>query len=125
MRHNGHTPNSPPLPCQQSKPHFSSPTCTNNTFFSYPISILQLHTLQLFSTLYIFSFSKKITSKGTILQATLTITMDTTTQTQPLQDRPTNTHLSNVDKTDVKGKDLASMEYHRQVLQGKLDSGEK
>lgn len=51
--------------------------------------------------------------------------MDSTTQTQPLQDRPTNTHLSTVDKTDMKTGDLSSMEYHRQVLQGKLDSGEK
>lgn len=54
--------------------------------------------------------------------------MDTAaTQTQPLQDRPTNTHLSNanVDKTDLKPSDSSSMEYHRQMLQGKLDSGEK
>lgn len=46
-------------------------------------------------------------------------------QTQPLADRPTNTHLAGGDKTDVKGSDLSSMEYHRQVLQGKIESGEK
>lgn len=51
----------------------------------------------------------------------------TTTQVQPLADRSTNTHLgnNNVDKTDMKSADLSSMEYHRQVLQGKQDSGEK
>ncbi len=48
-----------------------------------------------------------------------------TSHTQPLQDRPTNTHLSNVDKPDAKTTDLSSMEYHRQMLQGKLDNGEK
>ncbi|KAJ5903382.1 Spo12 [Penicillium tannophilum] len=51
----------------------------------------------------------------------------TTTQVQPLADRSTNTHLANanVDKTDMKSADLSSMEYHRQTLQGKQDSGEK
>ncbi|KAJ5287178.1 Spo12 [Penicillium angulare] len=55
--------------------------------------------------------------------------MDATTQVQPLADRPTNTHLANtnnnVDKTDMKSADLSSMDYHRNVLQGKLDNGEK
>ncbi|KAJ5752028.1 Spo12 [Penicillium odoratum] len=53
--------------------------------------------------------------------------MDATTQMQPLADRSTNTHLANanVDKTDMKSADLSSMEYHRQMLQGKQDSGEK
>jgi hypothetical protein len=43
-------------------------------------------------------------------------------QAQPLADRPTNTHLSGAtDKTDLKGSsDISSMEYHRQVLQGKV-----
>lgn len=43
------------------------------------------------------------------------------TQTQPLADRSTNTHLG--EKTDLKG-DLSSMEYHRQVLQDKVASEE-
>lgn len=65
------------------------------------------------------------------------------TQTQPLADRPTNTHLSTTTSTDkmvdLKGStngsgsgsengsasDFQSMEYHRQILQGKLESGEK
>lgn len=50
---------------------------------------------------------------------------------QPLTDRSTNTHLaSNADHE--KAQDLKnapatinSMEYHRQVLQGKLESGDK
>jgi hypothetical protein len=46
--------------------------------------------------------------------------MDATTQSQPLADRSTNTHLANTDKTDLKGSDISSMEYHRQVLQGKV-----
>lgn len=52
--------------------------------------------------------------------------MDSTTQTQPLADRDTNTHLANAntDKSDMKA-DLSSMEYHRQALQGKLDKDEK
>jgi len=52
--------------------------------------------------------------------------MDSTTQTQPLADRDTNTHLANVnaDKSDMKA-DLSSMDCHRQTLQGKLDSNEK
>ncbi|KAJ5381293.1 uncharacterized protein N7496_003721 [Penicillium cataractarum] len=53
--------------------------------------------------------------------------MDSTTHAQPLADRPTNTHLANAssgDKSDLKG-DISSMDYHRQVLQGKLESGEK
>ncbi|KAJ5795096.1 Spo12 [Penicillium paradoxum] len=51
----------------------------------------------------------------------------TTTQTQPLADRSTNTHLGNAgDKTDLKGSsDISSMEYHRQVLQGKVASEEQ
>ncbi|KAJ5689140.1 hypothetical protein N7462_003532 [Penicillium macrosclerotiorum] len=51
-----------------------------------------------------------------------------TTQAQPLADRPTNTHLANAntgDKSDLKAADLSSMEHHRQILQGKLESGEK
>ncbi|KAJ5099779.1 Spo12 [Penicillium argentinense] len=53
--------------------------------------------------------------------------MDATTQAQPLADRPTNTHLANAntDKTDLKAADISSMEHHRQVLQDKLESGEK
>ncbi|CAP96655.1 hypothetical protein E8E15_006423 [Penicillium rubens] len=50
--------------------------------------------------------------------------MDVTTQAQPLADRSTNTHLS-ADKTDLKGSDISSMEYHRQVLQGKVVSEEQ
>jgi hypothetical protein len=51
--------------------------------------------------------------------------MDSTTQTQPLADRDTNTHLTSTnDKSDMKA-DLSSMEYHRQTLQGKLDGDEK
>lgn len=53
--------------------------------------------------------------------------MDATTQAQPLADRSTNTHLANAntDKTDLKAADLSSMEHHRQVLQGKVESDEK
>ncbi|OQE17038.1 hypothetical protein PENSTE_c022G01314 [Penicillium steckii] len=56
--------------------------------------------------------------------------MDATTHAQPLADRPTNTHLANVNvnndlKTDIKSADLSSMEQHRQMLQDKLDNGEK
>lgn len=56
--------------------------------------------------------------------------MDATTHAQPLADRPTNTHLANVNvnndlKTDLKSADLSSMEQHRQMLQDKLDNGEK
>lgn len=56
--------------------------------------------------------------------------MDATTHAQPLADRPTNTHLANVNvnsdlKTDLKSADLSSMEHHRQMLQDKLDNGEK
>ncbi|KAJ5495394.1 hypothetical protein N7539_000510 [Penicillium diatomitis] len=54
--------------------------------------------------------------------------MDSTTaHTQPLADRPTNTHLANAssgDKFDSKA-DLSSMDFHRQALQAKLDGGEK
>jgi hypothetical protein len=53
--------------------------------------------------------------------------MDSTSHAHPLADRPTNTHLANAnsgDKSDLKG-DVSSMDYHRQVLQGKLESGEK
>ncbi|RLL99992.1 hypothetical protein CFD26_108344 [Aspergillus turcosus] len=56
--------------------------------------------------------------------------MDSTTSA-PLADRSTNTHLAaNQDKvTDLKSAsgnlDLASMEYHRSVLQGKLQNGDK
>lgn len=45
--------------------------------------------------------------------------MDATTQAQPLADRSTNTHLA-TDKTDLKGSDISSMEYHRQILQDKV-----
>ncbi|CAI7609971.1 hypothetical protein N7527_009559 [Penicillium freii] len=52
--------------------------------------------------------------------------MDATTQAQPLADRSTNTHLTSAsDKTDLKGSDISSMEYHRQVLQGKVTSEEQ
>lgn len=58
--------------------------------------------------------------------------MDATTHAQPLADRPTNTHLANAnvnananDKTDLKSADLSSMEQHRQMLQDKLESGDK
>lgn len=53
--------------------------------------------------------------------------MDPTTHAQPLADRSTNTHLANAssgDMSDLKG-DISSMDYHRQVLQGKLETGEK
>lgn len=53
----------------------------------------------------------------------------TTTATQPLTDRSTNTHLQpSTDKlNDLKSApaNMTSMEYHRQVLQGKLENGEK
>lgn len=48
--------------------------------------------------------------------------MDAATS-QPLADRPTNTHLASTTTTDKKG-DL-SMDYHRQMLQGKLESDDK
>ncbi|KAI9924441.1 hypothetical protein ASPWEDRAFT_167419 [Aspergillus wentii DTO 134E9] len=49
------------------------------------------------------------------------------TQTQPLADRSTNTHLNNEKLNDLKNApaNMNSMEYHRQVLQGKIDSGDK
>lgn len=98
--------------------HFSSPTGTNNTFSSYPISI-ESCSLPLPTEL-----QEKL--KLVLLSSFTYQTMDaSTSQTQPLQDRPTNTHLSNVDKTDAKTTDLSSMDYHRQMLQGKLDNGEK
>ncbi|KAJ5851595.1 uncharacterized protein N7529_010980 [Penicillium soppii] len=51
--------------------------------------------------------------------------MDPTTA-QPLADRSTNTHLAGAtDKTDLKGSDISSMEYHRQVLQGKVAGDEQ
>ncbi|KAJ5343127.1 hypothetical protein N7541_007808 [Penicillium brevicompactum] len=50
--------------------------------------------------------------------------MDATTQAQPLADRSTNTHLG-TDKTDLKGSDISSMEYHRQVLQDKVAGEEQ
>ncbi|KAJ5134613.1 Spo12 [Penicillium atrosanguineum] len=52
--------------------------------------------------------------------------MDSTTHTQPLADRDTNTHLANanIDKSDMKA-DLSSMEQHRQTMQGNLDGDEK
>ncbi|KAJ5512336.1 Spo12 [Penicillium fimorum] len=51
--------------------------------------------------------------------------MDATTQAQPLADRSTNTHLNASDKTDLKGSDISSMEYHRQVLQDKVTGEEQ
>lgn len=53
----------------------------------------------------------------------------TTTPTQPLADRSTNTHLQpNPEKLhDLKSApaNMTSLEYHRQVLHGKLENGEK
>lgn len=49
--------------------------------------------------------------------------MDTATS-QPLADRPTNTHLANTTTTTDKKGDL-SMDYHRQMLQGKLENADK
>lgn len=56
----------------------------------------------------------------------------------PLADRPTNTHLNNTNNMnnntvshekidDLKSApaNLNSLEYHRQVLQGKLEEGDK
>ena len=48
----------------------------------------------------------------------------------PLADRPTNTHLLFHAKDEKRADDLkanmsSSLEYHRQVLQGKLENGEK
>lgn len=46
----------------------------------------------------------------------------------PLTDRSTNTHLANAEKAqELKNApaNMNSMEYHRAVLQGKLDSGDK
>ncbi|KAF7588193.1 hypothetical protein BBP40_006012 [Aspergillus hancockii] len=46
----------------------------------------------------------------------------------PLTDRSTNTHLVNTDKANelkAAPAKINSMEYHRQVLQGKIDSGDK
>ncbi|RJE23326.1 Spo12 family [Aspergillus sclerotialis] len=56
--------------------------------------------------------------------------MDSTaTATQPLTDRSTNTHLqpSTEKLNDLKAApaNMTSMEYHRQVLHGKLENGEK
>lgn len=56
--------------------------------------------------------------------------MDATTA--PLADRSTNTHLANSTVSHEKIDDLKnappnlnSLEYHRQVLQGKLEEGDK
>ncbi|KAB8275012.1 Spo12 family-domain-containing protein [Aspergillus minisclerotigenes] len=46
----------------------------------------------------------------------------------PLADRSTNTHLVNTEKANelkTAPAKIESMEYHRQVLQGKLESGDK
>lgn len=56
--------------------------------------------------------------------------MDSTTTTaQPLADRSTNTHLqpSTEKLNDLKSApaNMTSLEYHRQVLHGKLENGEK
>lgn len=55
--------------------------------------------------------------------------------TQPLSDRSTNTHLANngagaishekIDDLKSAPANLNSLDYHRQVLQGKLEDGEK
>ncbi|GMF75889.1 unnamed protein product [Aspergillus oryzae] len=45
----------------------------------------------------------------------------------PLADRSTNTHLVNTEKANelkAAPAKIESMEYHRQVLQGKLESGD-
>lgn len=54
---------------------------------------------------------------------------------QPLSDRSTNTHLANngagtishekIDDLKSAPANLNSLDYHRQVLQGKLEEGEK
>ncbi|KAJ5833734.1 Spo12 [Penicillium riverlandense] len=49
--------------------------------------------------------------------------MDAATS-QPLADRPTNTHLASTTTTTDKKGDV-SMDYHRQMLQGKLESADK
>lgn len=95
---------------------------------SYPIRLINLAE----PTVSLIDLATKpktnLSSTSILPQHSHTSTMDaTTTQVQPLADRSTNTHLANtnVDKTDMKSTDLSSMEYHRQVLQGKQDSGEK
>ncbi|KAJ5619025.1 Spo12 [Penicillium lagena] len=50
--------------------------------------------------------------------------MDAATS-QPLADRSTNTHLASTTTTTDKKGDLSSMDHHRQMLQGKLESADK
>ncbi|PWY70241.1 hypothetical protein BO70DRAFT_373951 [Aspergillus heteromorphus CBS 117.55] len=59
-----------------------------------------------------------------------TKSLSSTMDAHPLTDRSTNTHLATQDKEKLNELKAApatinSMDYHRQVLQGKLDSGDK
>lgn len=104
-----------------AQPTISAPT---HTFFIlsdlflltlFPLNLLILHT-----TRYTLLHTTTHPSKSLHIPK-----MDATTQAQPLADRSTNTHLTSAsDKTDLKGSDISSMEYHRQVLQGKVTSEE-
>lgn len=123
------------------KPHFQSAQPTDRTFFlSYPIHRESLFTSLCFksSSILHFADNRVINQHESLLSCLFTIfdihntqqKMDATTHSQPLADRPTNTHLANVNvnndlKTDLKSADLSSMEQHRQMLQDKLDNGEK
>ena len=112
---------------------------TARFFLSYPIHRESLFTslcLKSSSILH-FADNRVISQHESLLSCFLTIfyihntqKMDATSHAQPLADRPTNTHLANVNvnndlKTDLKSADLSSMEQHRQMLQDKLDNGEK
>ena len=101
-----------------SDPHLIS-TCRTTVFLSRSPSCA--------SSIFVDSSYPQYTLNHTLTESHSSHTMDATTQVQPLADRPTNTHLANanVDKTDMKSADLSSMENHRQILQGKLDNGEK
>ena len=117
------------LPCQQSN-HFSSLFAHLHQQHVFLLSDLDQFALDSYSPQLSTLNSQPSTlsppASSLIYPHTPTYTMDSTTHTQPLADRDTNTHLANanIDKSDMKA-DLSSMDQHRQTLQGKLDSDEK
>lgn len=109
---------SSPLPRQQSKRIFLRPPAPTTRFLLSDLDSSDILHLSTPDSLLLNSLPSHLYYN---------YTMDATTQAQPLADRSTNTHLANAnaDKTDLKAADLSSMEYHRQVLQGKVESGDK
>ena len=103
------------LPSQQSQPQ-------HTRFSSYPICFCLLSQP---SNITHYTLHYKLHTTTHPSKFLHIHKMDATTQAQPLADRSTNTHLTSAsDKTDLKGSDISSMEYHRQVLQGKVTSEE-